>query len=256
MAARYQQIAQELREAIRQGEYAIGTLLPSEGELAAQYAVSRGTVRQAVAVLEQAGSVAARQGARRVVLGEVPTHSFAEMQSFSMWAVSRGHRPGAKVLSVEVGPARQEEAARLRINVGDDVLRLQRVRTLDDEPVMLERSCFSGVVAEHILAMDLTTGSITEQLTALGFVHAHGDHLIDAVAATTLEAGLLGVRRSSPLLRQRWLASSPTGQPLAWSEDRYRHDAVIISVRNSMSANTLARLSGRDSGGGAGPART
>ena len=164
MAARYQQIAQELREAIRQGTYAIGTLLPSEGELAAQYSVSRGTVRQAVA---------------------------------------------------------------------------------DDEPVMLERSFFPGSVAEHILAMDLTTGSITEQLTALGFVHAHGDHLIDAVSATTLEARLLGVRRGSPLLRQRWLASSPTGQPLAWSEDSYRHDAVIISVRQSMSANNLARLSGR-----------
>jgi GntR family transcriptional regulator len=245
MAARYQQIAQELREAIRQGTYAIGTLLPSEGELAAQYSVSRGTVRQAVAVLEQDGSVAVRQGARRVVLGESPTHSFTEMQSFSMWAAQRGHRPGAQVLSVQTGRAREEEAVRLRVAVGDEVLRMQRVRTLDDEPVMLERSFFPGAVAEHILAMDLTSGSITEQLTALGFVHAHGDHLIDAVSATTLEARLLGVRRGSPLLRQRWLASSPTGQPLAWSEDSYRHDAVIISVRNSMSANNLARLSGR-----------
>jgi GntR family transcriptional regulator len=132
--------------------------------------------------------------------------------------------------------------------VGDPVLRLFRVRTLDDDPVMVERSFFPESVAGHILAMDLTTGSITEQLTALGFVHAHGDHLIDAVAATTLEAKLLKVRRGSPLLRQRWLASSPTGQPLAWSEDSYRADAVIISVRNSMSANTLARLSGRRAG--------
>ena len=251
MAPRYQQIAQELREAIRQGTYAIGTLLPSEGELAARYAVSRGTVRQAVAVLEQDGSVAVRQGARRVVLGEVPTHSFAEMQSFSMWAEQRGHRPGARVLSVQAGQANEEESVRLRVALGEDVLRLQRVRTLDEMPVMVERSFFPGAVAEHILAMDLTTGSITEQLTALGFVHAHGDHLIDAVSATTLDAKLLGVRRGSPLLRQRWLASSPTGQPLAWSEDSYRHDAVIISVRNSMSANNLARLSGRGA-----PART
>ena len=167
-----------------------------------------------------------------------------------MWAVSRGHQPGARVLTNEVSAAREEEAARLRINPGEDVLRLARVRTLDDEPVMVERSLFSGMVAEHILAMDLTTGSITEQLTALGFVHAHGDHLIDAVSATTLEARLLGVRRGSPLLRQRWLASTPTGQPLAWSEDSYRHDAVIISVRNSMSANTLARLSGTGRGNG------
>lgn len=244
MAARYQQIAQELREAIRRGTYPIGTLLPSEGDLAARYGVSRGTVRQAVAVLEQDGSVAVRQGARRVVLGEVPTHSFAEMQSFSMWAVSRGHVPGAVVLDARTVAADEAEAARLRLDTGEQVLRLRRVRTLDGEPVMVERSVFPGVLAEHILAMDLTTGSITEQLTALGFVHAHGDHLIDAVSATTEEARLLGVRRGSPLLRQRWLASSPTGRPLAWSEDSYRHDAVVISVRNSMAANTVARLSG------------
>lgn len=94
--------------------------------------------------------------------------------------------------------------------------------------------------------MELTTGSITERLTERGFVYAHADHRIDAVSAGVAEAGLLGVRRGSPLLRQRRVTTSPTGVPLEWSDDRYRADAVTIGVRNSMSANTLARLSVRD----------
>lgn len=246
MQARHRQIADELRAAIRRGEFPIGSPLPSEGELVARHGVSRGTVRQAVAALEQDGLVAARQGARRVVLGSVPTNSFAEMQSFSMWAAGQGHVPGAEVLGMVRRAATATEAEWLRTQPGAEVLALERVRLLDGVRVMVERSLYAGLVADHVLAMDLTSGSITERLTALGFVHANADHLVDAVAATAAESRLLGVRAGSPLLRQRWLASSPTGLALAWSDDRYRADAVTINVRNSMSANNLARLSKGD----------
>lgn len=245
MSARYQEIAAELRLAVDRGEYPIGSLLPSEGELVSRYRVARGTVRQAIALLEQEGVVAHRQGARRTVVGRVPTQSFAEMQSFSMWSVSQGHVPAARVLHKEIRRVTAADAERLNAPLGDEVLDLQRVRLLDGAPVMVERTLYAGLVADHVLAMELTTGSITERLTELGFVYAHADHRIDAVSAGVAEAGLLGVRRGSPLLRQRRVTTSPTGIPLEWSDDRYRADAVTISVRNSMSANTLARLSAR-----------
>jgi GntR family transcriptional regulator len=241
--ARYLEIAAELRAAIISGEYPIGSVLPSEGDLVARYGVARGTVRQAVAQLEQDGVVATRQGARRVVLGSAPTQSFHEMQSFSMWAVSQGHVPGARVLRCEPGKATEQEAAMLRVPPGEPLVRLERVRLLDGRPTMVERTLYAGVVAELLLAMDLTSGSITEQLTAQGHVYAHAEHAIDAMAAGVVDAELLGVRRGNPLLRLRRLTTSPTGVPLEWSDDRYRQDAVTITVRNSMSVNTLMRLS-------------
>lgn len=246
MSARYQQIAAELRRAVDRGEYPIGSVLPSEGELVSRYGVARGTVRQAVALLEQDGVVAHRQGARRVVVGRVPTQSFSEMQSFSMWAVSQGHVPSARVLRKELRRVTPADAERLGAPLGAQVLDLRRVRLLDGAPIMVERTLYAALVAEHVLAMELTAGSITERLTALGFVYAHADHRIDAVSAGVVEAGLLGVRRGSALLRQRRVTTSPTGVSLEWSDDRYRADAVTISVRNSMSANTLARLSARE----------
>jgi GntR family transcriptional regulator len=245
VSARYQQIAAELRLAVDRGEYPVGSALPSEGELVARYKVARGTVRQAIALLEQDGVVATRQGARRTVLGSVPTQSFSEMQSFSMWAVSQGHVPTAMVLHKAQRKAATADAERLSVPVGEQVLDLQRLRYLDGAPVMVERTLYAGLVADHVLAMELTQGSITERLTELGFVYAHADHRIDAVTAGVAEAELLGVRRGSPLLRQRRVTTSPTGVTLEWSDDRYRADAVTINVRNSMSANNLARLSGR-----------
>lgn len=245
MSARYQQIAAELRSAVDRGEYPVGSALPSEGDLVNRYGVARGTVRQAIALLEQEGVVATRQGARRTVVGSVPTQSFSEMQSFSMWAVSQGHVPTARVLHKGIRRVTIADAERLNAPVGTEVLDLQRVRLLDGAPVMVERTLYARLVADHVLAMDLTVGSITERLTELGFVYAHADHRIEAVSAGVAEAELLGVRRGSPLLRQRRVTTSPTGVTLEWSDDRYRADAATISVRNSMSANTLARLSAR-----------
>jgi DNA-binding GntR family transcriptional regulator len=46
-----QQLAGELAERIRSGEYATGSYLPAERQLAETYSTSRGTVRQALAQL-------------------------------------------------------------------------------------------------------------------------------------------------------------------------------------------------------------
>ncbi|HEV2343235.1 MAG TPA: GntR family transcriptional regulator [Actinocrinis sp.] len=245
MPARYRQIADELRLAVDRGEYPVGSVLPSEGDLVSQYGVARGTVRQAVALLEQEGVVATRQGARRTVVGSVPTQSFSEMQSFAMWAVSQGHVPTARVLHAGIRRVTVADAQRLNAPTGAEVLDLQRLRLLDGAPVMVERTLYASTVADHILAMDLTSGSVTERLTELGFLYAHADYRIDAVTAGVAEADLLGVRRGSPLLRQRRVTTAPTGITLGWSDDRYRADAVTIRVCNSASANTLARLSVR-----------
>lgn len=56
-------ISSDLVSQISQGKYAIGEKLPSESQLASQYAVSRTVVREAIASLRSGGVVTTRQGA-------------------------------------------------------------------------------------------------------------------------------------------------------------------------------------------------
>jgi DNA-binding GntR family transcriptional regulator len=63
----YRRIAADLRAQIERGELAAGDALPSEAEIVEQYGVARGTARQALANLEQAGLVEARHGKGRFV---------------------------------------------------------------------------------------------------------------------------------------------------------------------------------------------
>lgn len=63
----YRRIASDLRERIESGELQPGDLVPSEAVLVAQYAVARGTARQALVELQGAGLIEAIQGKGRYV---------------------------------------------------------------------------------------------------------------------------------------------------------------------------------------------
>ncbi|WP_457426282.1 FadR/GntR family transcriptional regulator [Roseateles sp. P5_E7] len=65
----YHQIADQLREQIRQGRYSVGSRLPPERELAIQLGVSRPSVREALIALEISGCVEVRMGAGIYVRG-------------------------------------------------------------------------------------------------------------------------------------------------------------------------------------------
>ncbi|GAA3158654.1 GntR family transcriptional regulator [Streptomyces rameus] len=242
MTARHEEIADELRRAIGREEYTVGSRLPSESELAAHYGVSRGTVRQAVAALTAEGLIGSRQGARRVVLASRRSQSFAELRSFAQWARAMGREATGHVVSQEYRPATAEDTIRLQLAPGTPVLHVLRVRGLDGEPVLLERTVYADWIAPAVESIEPDCPSVTQRLyDETGLVFAYGEHVIDAVACGAPDAELLRVRRTSPLLRVRRVTTTPEGRPVEWSDDRYRSDAVSFSVHNSIGNNPLAR---------------
>ncbi|MEU5635335.1 GntR family transcriptional regulator [Streptomyces rishiriensis] len=242
MAARHEEIADELRRAIDREEYAVGARLPAETDLAARYGVSRGTVRQAVAALTAEGLIGSRQGARRVVLASHRSQSFAELRSFAQWARAMGRRATGRVVRQDYRPAGAEDAVRLQLREGTPVLHVLRLRGLDGEPVLLERTVYADWISPAVESIEPDCPSVTQRLLDdSGLVFAYGEHVIDAVAAGAQDAELLGVRRTSPLLRVRRVTTTHEGRPVEWSDDRYRSDAVSFSVHNSIGNNALAR---------------
>jgi DNA-binding GntR family transcriptional regulator len=64
----YVQLANDLADRIGQGEFSIGTRLPSEAELAEHYGVAKMTVRRALDVLRERGMVRTLHGRGSVVV--------------------------------------------------------------------------------------------------------------------------------------------------------------------------------------------
>ena len=187
--------------------------LPSETELAARCAASRGTVRQAVAPARPEGLIGSRQGARRIVLRQRAQPELRRAAQLRPVGAGDGlpGRPAASctgrrrpATAEEARPARP--ARRVRVL---DVLRL-RCSTAS-------RCCWSG--------RSTPTGSprpsrrcrtdcvsVTDSARRHGRLFAYGEHLIDAVAAGARTPGCCRVRRGSPLLRQRRV-TPPRGPP-------------------------------------------
>ncbi|MDO3651200.1 GntR family transcriptional regulator [Nocardia mangyaensis] len=243
MPARYAEIARVLREGIMSATYPVGAHLPSEPELMRTFGAARGTVRQAVTLLAAEGLIGVRQGARRVVLRNERSQSFAELHSFAQWAHLHGYEIASRVHSQRRRPATEVDCRKLNLSADAQVLEVLRVRSLDGEPVLLERTVYPPFLADEIEQLPADCVSVTESLRErVGTIFAYGEHLIDAVAAGSTDARLLGVRRGSPLLRQRRTTTTPDGTPAEYSDDRYRPDSVTFSIRNSVGENPLHRL--------------
>jgi GntR family transcriptional regulator len=237
MVVQHRQIANDLRKQIATAVYPPGSSLPPETEMAARYGVSRGTVRQAVIALQLEGLLDTRQGARRTVLRTTPAQSLARLQSFAQWAARNGRVAGGQILERHRGPATAEQAAELRISAGDQLLHVLRLRTLDGEPILVERTAYTTRVADAIEALPRDVPSLTQAtLECTGVAYGHGRHVIDAVAAGPTEASLLRIDAMSPMLRHRYVISSTDGRPFLSSDDRYKMGTMSITLDNDVPA--------------------
>ncbi len=69
-------VANLLRGRIEAGEYGVGSLMPTEGNLRGEFSVSRHTVREALRLLSDAGLIQRRQGSGSRVIAAAPHRSY------------------------------------------------------------------------------------------------------------------------------------------------------------------------------------
>ncbi len=213
-------VAVLLREQVLSGVYPVGAALPSEVELAAIHRVSRRSIRTALASLARQGLVEPHRGSGWLVQPGQP-QGFDRMRSFAQWARSRGREPGGSIVSRTARRATAREARLLSVSTEAEVVVFTRVRTLEQRAVMVERSTWAPWVVPHIADVPDDVPSTTKVLADAGILVTTGTHRIEAVAAGTEDARLLGVRRSSPLLQVRRETFASTGRPVECAEDRY-----------------------------------
>ncbi len=235
----YRKVADDLRRRILEGEFRTGEFLPSEQKLAAAHGVSRGVVRNALASLQRRGLLASRPGSGWRVHPGFATQEFAEVRSFAQWATARGMLPGGRVVHQEYAPADAADARTLRVRMDDELLRVTRVRTLDDRPVMVERTAYAPWVTPTIEALPSEAPSVTDAMALSNIATTSGTHRIDTVVASSEDAALLGVRRSTRLLRVRRVTSAADGRPIERSDDHYAPDTVAFEVHTSISARSV-----------------
>ena len=229
---RYFVIEQALRERI--ATMSAGDPLPSDAMLCREFSVSRMTARNAVQRLAQDGLVDRVPG-RGTFVAEPPAHRRADnLLSFTEQMRRRGQAASADQIGVEVRPATDEEARRLELAGGRDVVVLRRLRLADHVPVAEEIAVLPGRLASAIEGADWRTASLHELLVAVGVVPRAGRATITAQSATATDARRLKVRRNAALLVERRLIFDADGRPVELTESRYAAGRYGLDVRFSV----------------------
>lgn len=137
--SRYGQLAQTLRARVLQGEWAPGDSLPAEAALARHYGVALGTMRQALAVLVNEGLLVREQGRGTFVRLGLEGASLLRFFRFRQAKDGSLALPSSRILSCTVRRATPGETESFGLGQGGRVLQLQRVRSLAQQPCLLEQ---------------------------------------------------------------------------------------------------------------------
>jgi len=202
-------VADALRDAIATGRYRAGERLPGEHDLAERFAVSRGTVRAALADLADDEYIATRGG-----IGSVVTFDGAALDPRGGWARSIA-ASGTEVTTRILRLARLDDP-RLQAEVdaaATTFVAVDRLRTVvGGRPVSLERSVLPYVGR---LAASTTDGLVDDSLTATiaeaGLVPAEAEQWVDVVPLDLDDAALLDRAAGTPFLRSRRVSRTAEG---------------------------------------------
>jgi GntR family transcriptional regulator len=220
------QTYRQLADALRRGVFAAGSRLPGERSLADQFQVSRMTLRKALQRLAEEGVLESVLGSGWFVSPQVVGEPPSVLQTFTEMAAARGLRATSHVLAQHVRPASTEEAGRLRITVGSDVLELARLRGMDGFPICVDTAVLPVDVAGSLLEVDLEDRSLYAELEArCGVRIERSSFTVRAEVADRQLAAQLGVEPGWPLLVGQEVGYAAGGRPVLAGQTSYRGDA-------------------------------
>jgi GntR family transcriptional regulator len=221
----YVQIAEGFLDRIESGELAPGDRLPPERELSVLLSVNRMTVRRALRMLEGQGLLIRRQGAGTYVAKPKIERQASQLFPFTRGMEQRGYKAGIKLITFEKRPAETSIAQKLGLSVAAPVFRAFRLRTLNQEAVMLEDLIVPASIFPDFDRHNLSSRSLYEIFETeyqLSISQAHQS--LEPVIASEYEARLLDVDLGSPLMLERRLAFDQQDRPVEYSKDLYRGD--------------------------------
>lgn len=224
-------LAEELRDRIHAGEWRPGDRLPSEPQLARSQAVSRSSLRSAIAMLEEQGFISRRHGS-----GTYVTHRPALLNDLgrnfgvSSLISATGLEPGSTDETCDLVPAPAAVAVALGIADGSEVSTLRRVRTADGRRVVDSTDWVRADVLGPEDLSEITNGSIYAALAARGLTVHHGVATLNPGAADAEVALRLDVPRGALLLTIEQVDTTADGVPALVSLEHHLADAFSFTV--------------------------
>ena len=225
----YHQLYEILRDTLLRGDWQPGDMIPPEPELIRRYSVSRTTVRQVLDMLVNEGLIYRQQGRGTFVAHPTVEQALVRIISFTEDMRQRGFRPSTEVLSTGLVAAPPDIAERLEIEPGDELVRLERLRLADGEPMSVEESHLVHRYCPGVLKGDYASNPLREALERdYGIRWLHARQVIRAIPAPGDLARTLSIPPGSDLLNIERVSYSQQNTTIEFLRIYYRGDRYAL----------------------------
>ncbi|GEK29478.1 GntR family transcriptional regulator [Furfurilactobacillus siliginis] len=217
----YIQIHNRLRKTVEDGQWQIGDKIPSERELAVQFGVSRMTLRQAVQTLVEEGLLERRVGAGTYVANRKVQERMSGVTSFTELMEQAGKVPSSRTVSYHITTPSLSESEKLQLTSDEQVLRMERIRFGNDEPICFEVATVPERLIRKFSKEDVTNSLYRVLEDEAGLKVGHAQQTVSAMTASERVSEYLNIKRNDPLLRLRQLSFLDDGTPFEYVRTQY-----------------------------------
>lgn len=225
----YLQVIDDIKTYIEENRYKEGDQLPSEFELAKQLGVSRATLRDALALLEEEGHVVRRHGVGTFVHTKpLFTAGIEEMHSVTDMIIEAKMTPETIYLSSSLQPSTTEDKWMFKNEQLDEMMEIERVRTADGVPVVY---CLDRLPHELVQGHSIhEIKSIFSFLEEMGHPVSYGITYIEPIGYHEYVSEILECSPETSLLLLKQMHYSEKDEPLFYSLNYFRADKFNFRV--------------------------
>ncbi|MDQ1641921.1 MAG: GntR family transcriptional regulator [Actinomycetota bacterium] len=238
MGAAAEDVRLRLLDQISRGQLRPGERLGAERDLARALGVSRSTVRQALAALEESGVVrrVPGRGGGTFVRQQKLERDLSHVVGVPALLRQQGMTAGSQIVSTGLEAADEDTAVALGLAPQSYVFDLVRIRLADGTPISLEHVRLPAHLFPGLLDLPLG-GSLYELLQEqYGTVPGESVEHIEVVSAGEDEGSILSVEPGAALLSITRTTKGADGTAFEYSHDLFRADRTLITVRTPASS--------------------
>lgn len=200
----YKQIENIIKKNIKNNTWEKNSKIPSEKKLMAEYEVSRGTIKRAITNLVEEGFLIQKQGLGTFVLNKNYAFPLTQgLHSFYEYMKEQNISFETTILEKSIKKPSVELAKLLGIETDEQYLYLQRIRTTDNETIMLIENNINFKNAPEIETANFTNQSlfgIIEEYSNSKV--SHSETRFAAIEADKEKANHFDIKVGAPLLFQ------------------------------------------------------
>lgn len=225
----YYQLKKMIQDMIKDGRLKPGDMLPTELELSDMFSISRTTTRQAIMELVMEGVLYRVKSKGTFVAENRVVQDFTNVIRASHNLLeAQNVKTTTKVLKLEIMKADDHVRKMLRLEPGEEIVHLKRLRFVNGEPNVLA-DAYLPMICKDMLDADMEKTGLYQFLDSREeTTPVYAVRNLEAVCAEEEEAELLKIEEGAPIQLTTSLTYTKTEQPIEYSIAKFRGDRNVF----------------------------